>query len=93
MKLMAEMSDKLKDAKARKEQLKKKFLAFEESQDAPLKAARQRLEEAQQQKQQFGWIPFTNYDGDIKAAAVAILNIIAGPRDARCVHGPDMCSR
>jgi hypothetical protein len=78
VKLMAEMTEKLKAAKAKKETLKQKFLAFEQSQEAPLKAARQKLEVAQQQKQQFGWVPFTNYDADIKSAAVGILNIITG---------------
>ncbi len=78
MKLMAEMTEKLKAAKAKKEALKKKFIDFEQAKEGPLKAARQKLEDAQQQKQQFGWIPFTNYDADIKSAAMGILGIIAG---------------
>ena len=96
MKLMSEMTEKLKAAKAKKETLKAKFLQFEQSQEAPLKAARQNLEDAQQQKQQFGWIPFTNYDADIKSAAMAILSIITGatlrPSSLRSQLPPDSWS-
>jgi hypothetical protein len=87
MRLMAEMSDKLTAAKGSKEALKRRFIAFEESQEAPLKAARRRLEDAQRQKEQFGWIPFTNYDADVKTAAVAIIDIITGaPRTHARTH-------
>ena len=83
-KQMADSTELLRKAKDKKESFKKKFKVFEESQEEPLRKARLALEAAQDAKAQWGWVPFSNYDQDIKTAALKIVEIIQGPLAFAC---------
>ena len=75
---MAESAAAINVAKGKKEDVKKRFQDFELSQEEPLRASRMALEAAQNTKAQWGWVPFSDFDGEIKAAALNMLQIISG---------------